>query len=116
MFNFEVYLCKEAKNCLTCLPVKELCSKHFVGQSICERWIMSCETLTTQFWKRYNIHPWKGEKVSPEGLKQLAHRLEEVGAKSLHESVKLWLKMYELMGLSSFCLVDVFLCKFCIVK
>ncbi|XP_052794024.1 cytoplasmic dynein 2 heavy chain 1-like isoform X3 [Mya arenaria] len=48
------------------------------GISICERWISSCEALTTQFWKRYTIHPWKGDKVSPEGLKKLAARLEEI--------------------------------------
>ena len=48
------------------------------GVSICERWVGSCETLTVQFWKRYNLHPWKGEKCSPEGLKKLAARLEEV--------------------------------------
>lgn len=48
------------------------------GITICERWVMACETLTNQFWKRYNYHPWKGEKFSPEGLKKLATRLEEV--------------------------------------
>ena len=44
------------------------------GITICERWVVSCETLTGQFWKR----TWKGEKCSPEGLKKLATRLEEV--------------------------------------
>ncbi|XP_053400577.1 cytoplasmic dynein 2 heavy chain 1-like [Mercenaria mercenaria] len=48
------------------------------GQLICERWIASCETLTTQFWKRFNFHPWKGEKCSPEGLKKLGARIEEI--------------------------------------
>lgn len=48
------------------------------GVSICERWVGVCETLTTQFWKSYRLHPWKGEKYIPEHLKQLANRLEEV--------------------------------------
>ncbi|XP_022324921.2 cytoplasmic dynein 2 heavy chain 1-like isoform X2 [Crassostrea virginica] len=48
------------------------------GVSICERWVGVCETLTTQFWKSYRLHPWKGEKYIPEHLKQLANRLEEI--------------------------------------
>ncbi|KAH3831149.1 hypothetical protein DPMN_104411, partial [Dreissena polymorpha] len=48
------------------------------GVSICERWITACESLTGQFWKRDTLHPWKGDKVSPEGLKKLAVRLEEI--------------------------------------
>lgn len=48
------------------------------GVTICERWVGVCETLTTQFWKSFRLHPWKGEKYVPENLKQLANRLEEV--------------------------------------
>ncbi|KAL3878520.1 hypothetical protein ACJMK2_030860 [Sinanodonta woodiana] len=49
-----------------------------MGVAICERWVAVCETLTVQFWKRFDYHPWKGEKLTPEGLKQLAARLVEI--------------------------------------
>ncbi|KAK3100036.1 hypothetical protein FSP39_013759 [Pinctada imbricata] len=45
---------------------------------ICERWVGVCETLTTQFWKSFRPHPWKGEKFVPENLKKLAQRLDEI--------------------------------------
>lgn len=48
------------------------------GLMICERWISACQTLTSQFWKRYGPNPWKGDKCTPEGMVQLAQRLEEV--------------------------------------
>ena len=48
------------------------------GISVCERWVSSCETLTSQFWKRFPSHPWRGEKFTPENLSNLAARLEEV--------------------------------------
>lgn len=46
--------------------------------TICERWVVVCETLTVQFWKRYGPRPWKGEKFVPDNLKKLSERLEEV--------------------------------------
>lgn len=49
-----------------------------LGHSICERWIQVCDTLTSQFWKRYSPHPWKGNKFEPSRLPQLANRLNEV--------------------------------------
>lgn len=48
------------------------------GITVCERWVSVCETLTSQYWKRFPSHPWKGEKFIPESLSQLAARLEEV--------------------------------------
>ena len=48
------------------------------GISVCERWVSSYETLTSQFWKRFPSHPWRGEKFTPENLSNLAARLEEV--------------------------------------
>ena len=48
------------------------------GHTVCERWIQVCETLTTQFWKRYGAHPWKGDKFVPEDLVNFAARLDEV--------------------------------------
>ena len=49
------------------------------GLMICERWVGACETLTSQFWKRYGPNPWKEDKFTPDSLSQLAKRLEEVG-------------------------------------
>ena len=46
--------------------------------SVSERWVSACETLTSQYWKRFPTHPWKGEKFTPESLSQLSSRLEEV--------------------------------------
>lgn len=48
------------------------------GTGICERWVQVCETLTTQFWKRYGPNPWRGEVFVPLDLKNLLTRLEEV--------------------------------------
>jgi dynein heavy chain 2 len=53
------------------------------GHSICERWVSVCETLTSQFWKRYGPHPWRGDKFAPDSLIQLAGRLVEVNSHDL---------------------------------
>ncbi len=48
------------------------------GIAICERWVAACQTLTSQFWKRYSPHPWTGDTYVPENLTNLATRFEEV--------------------------------------
>ncbi|XP_028817493.1 cytoplasmic dynein 2 heavy chain 1 isoform X3 [Denticeps clupeoides] len=48
------------------------------GLAVCEQWSGACEHLTGQQWKRYAPHPWKGDKHQPNGLQNLAQRLEEV--------------------------------------
>ncbi len=48
------------------------------GQLICDRWTTACEALTTQFWKRFGPHPWKGDKFVPVNVVKLNERLEEV--------------------------------------
>ena len=55
-----------------------------LGQAICERWVQACNSLTSQFWKRYSPNPWKGEKYTPQGLVDLAKRLEQVSLKTTH--------------------------------
>ncbi|XP_077984893.1 cytoplasmic dynein 2 heavy chain 1-like [Glandiceps talaboti] len=58
------------------------------GIAICERWVVACEQLTVQFWKRYTPHQWKGEKYVPEGLGSLGNRLEEVSTlRTVHEQL-----------------------------
>ncbi|XP_008299945.1 cytoplasmic dynein 2 heavy chain 1 [Stegastes partitus] len=46
--------------------------------SICEQWVIACEHLTGQVWKRHVPHPWKGNKHCPQTLHCLAKRLNEV--------------------------------------
>uniref|UniRef100_A0AAQ5X3R7 Dynein heavy chain tail domain-containing protein n=1 Tax=Amphiprion ocellaris TaxID=80972 RepID=A0AAQ5X3R7_AMPOC len=46
--------------------------------SICEQWVIACEHLTGQVWKRHVPHPWKGNKHCPQSLHCLAKRLNEV--------------------------------------
>ena len=72
IFSF-VPLCHWLKNNLS--QVKDAMRK---GITVCERWVSTCETLTSQYWKRFPSHPWRGEKFIPENLSQLATRLEEV--------------------------------------
>ncbi|XP_076446844.1 LOW QUALITY PROTEIN: cytoplasmic dynein 2 heavy chain 1-like [Babylonia areolata] len=59
-----------------------------MGISICERWTSVCETLTTQFWKRFGPHPWKGDKFLPQSMKGLSQRLEEIlSLRTVHEQL-----------------------------
>ncbi|KAK7096855.1 hypothetical protein V1264_003902 [Littorina saxatilis] len=59
-----------------------------MGVAICERWTTVCETLTMQFWKRFAPHPWKGEKYTPDTLKKLCERLEEIlSLRTVHEQL-----------------------------
>ncbi|KAM3616881.1 uncharacterized protein V6R79_025341 [Siganus canaliculatus] len=46
--------------------------------TICEQWVVACEHLTGQVWKRHAPNPWKGNKHCPQTLHCLAKRLEEV--------------------------------------
>ena len=48
------------------------------GISLCEHWVTVCETLTSHFWKRFPLHPWEGDSLTPTVTVQLAARLEEV--------------------------------------
>ncbi|XP_064610087.1 cytoplasmic dynein 2 heavy chain 1-like isoform X3 [Liolophura sinensis] len=59
-----------------------------MGTGICERWVQVCETLTTQFWKRYGPNPWRGEVFVPLDLKNLLTRLDEIlMLRTVHEQV-----------------------------
>ncbi|KAI4889837.1 hypothetical protein NFI96_027314, partial [Prochilodus magdalenae] len=48
------------------------------GVAVCEQWVVVCEHLTGQVWKRYSPHLWEGDRHSPNGLNSLMQRLEEV--------------------------------------
>ena len=58
------------------------------GLNICEKWSSAADLLTSQFWKQYTLHPWKGGTFVSASLLQLTLRLEEVMAlRMLHEQL-----------------------------
>ena len=58
------------------------------GLNICEKWSSAADLLTSQFWKQYALHPWKGGPFVSATLLQLTLRLEEVmGLRLLHEQL-----------------------------
>ena len=59
-------------------PFSNVKDSFQAGRGLCERWCEACTTLTSQFWKRYSPHPWKGAPCVPESLNQFARRLDEV--------------------------------------
>ncbi|XP_063237932.1 cytoplasmic dynein 2 heavy chain 1 [Bacillus rossius redtenbacheri] len=46
--------------------------------SICDKWITSCERLTSLLWPNYTPHPWSGNPFSPTYTQGFASRLREV--------------------------------------
>ena len=52
------------------------------GIAVLDKWTNVGESLTTQYWKRYTAHPWKGDKYVDIHTSELSSRLEEV-----HKSV-----------------------------
>uniref|UniRef100_A0A8C9YIK3 Cytoplasmic dynein 2 heavy chain 1 n=1 Tax=Sander lucioperca TaxID=283035 RepID=A0A8C9YIK3_SANLU len=59
-----------------------------MGVAICEQWVVACEHLTGQVWKRHAPHPWKGNKHCPQTLHCLARRLDEVVTlRTVHEKL-----------------------------
>jgi dynein heavy chain 2 len=46
--------------------------------TICERWSLAIEQLTSTYWRNYNPHPWKGEPFKPTYLLQFKKRLNEI--------------------------------------
>lgn len=55
---------------------------------VCDKWNSTSEALTTQYWRQYGFHQWKGGPFISSTLAQLEHRLEEVlGLRSLHEQL-----------------------------
>ena len=48
------------------------------GRMVCEKWSSAAEILTTQFWRHYSTHPWKGGSFASPTLSQLVQRSEEV--------------------------------------
>ena len=58
------------------------------GLGVCEKWGSAAEALTTQYWKQYVLHQWKGGPFVSPSLTPLVHRLEEVlSLRSLHEQL-----------------------------
>ncbi|GLH06947.1 Cytoplasmic dynein 2 heavy chain 1, partial [Gryllus bimaculatus] len=55
--------------------VEELISQ---GINIGEKWIHTCERLTSLFWPNYTPHPWEGPPYSPVYVKNFVNRLQEI--------------------------------------
>ncbi|KAK3801155.1 hypothetical protein RRG08_006872 [Elysia crispata] len=69
-------------------PFSQMRESLRLGTALCERWVTACETLTSQFWKRYGPHPWKSETCKPKTLQKLKERLEEiVSIRTVHEQL-----------------------------
>ncbi len=54
---------------------------------VCEKWVQVCSALTIQFWRNYQLHPWRGEGFKPEKLIMFRKRLAEVGYVYVSEAV-----------------------------
>uniref|UniRef100_A0A3Q3LA71 Dynein cytoplasmic 2 heavy chain 1 n=1 Tax=Labrus bergylta TaxID=56723 RepID=A0A3Q3LA71_9LABR len=59
-------------------PFVSMREKLKTGVAICEQWVVACEHLTGQVWKRHAPHSWKGNMHCPQTLHCLAKRLDEV--------------------------------------
>ena len=58
------------------------------GLGVCEKWISTSESLTTQYWKQYALHQWKGGPFVSPTLGRLVQRLDEVlSLRLLHEQL-----------------------------
>lgn len=58
------------------------------GLGVCDKWNSTSEALTTQYWRQYALHQWKGSLFVSPTLGRLVHRLEEVlSLRSLHEQL-----------------------------
>ena len=58
------------------------------GITLCEKWASAAEMLTSQFWKQYPLHQWKGSVFVSRTLSQLIQRFEEVlSLRTLHEQL-----------------------------
>ncbi len=58
------------------------------GLGVCDKWNSTSEALTTQYWRQYALHQWKGSPFVSPTLNRLVQRLEEVlSLRSLHEQL-----------------------------
>ena len=58
------------------------------GLGVCDKWNSTSEALTTQYWRHYALHQWKGKPFVSPTLSALVKRLEEVlSLRSLHEQL-----------------------------
>ncbi len=58
------------------------------GLGVCDKWNSTSEALTTQYWRQYALHQWKGGPFVSPTLGRLVQRLEEVlSLRSLHEQL-----------------------------
>lgn len=66
------------------------------GLSVCDKWTSASEALTTQYWKQYVLHQWKGGPFVSPSLTPLVGRLEQVlSLRALHEQLLQLLSLAE---------------------
>lgn len=58
------------------------------GLGVCDKWNSTSEALTTQYWRQYALHQWKGGPFASPTLGRLVQRLDEIlSLRSLHEQL-----------------------------
>ncbi len=73
--------------------VEEALSK---GVSLCERWVITCEQLTSVDWPNYGPHKWSGGPYKPEHAINVKNRLKEVlSLRTLHKQLTQLLSIKE---------------------
>ncbi|XP_034239710.1 cytoplasmic dynein 2 heavy chain 1 [Thrips palmi] len=46
--------------------------------AVCEKWIDTCQKLTTLFWPNHSLHAWSGKPYVPKHIQSFSKRLSEV--------------------------------------
>ncbi|CAK8696967.1 unnamed protein product [Clavelina lepadiformis] len=54
--------------------------------ALCQRWLSTCETLTSRLWKQYPAHPWKSGKFKSSNVSNVMERFQEIcDLRTVHE-------------------------------
>ena len=63
---------------------------------MCEKYISTCEQLTTLYWPNYGTHQWTGGQYKPEHAINVLNRLKEVlSLRTLHKQLSQLLSVSE---------------------
>ena len=68
----------------------------FQGIGLCEKYISTCEQLTTLYWPNFVTHKWEGGPYKPEHAINVHNRLKEVlSLRTLHKQLSQLLSLSE---------------------